>query len=59
MITALIRESPGVLKSDGKIILVAQKRLPVERELRRAFRGVERLADGLGFQVWKGESPRG
>jgi 16S rRNA (guanine1207-N2)-methyltransferase len=57
MITHLVREAPGILSSEGGLVLVAQRRIEVEGAFRGSFRRVEMRADGGGFRVWEGWKP--
>jgi 16S rRNA (guanine1207-N2)-methyltransferase len=58
MIRALILESPSVLSKDGRLVLVAQKRLRLEEALRESFKTVSSPAEGAGFRIWEGRQPR-
>jgi 16S rRNA (guanine1207-N2)-methyltransferase len=59
MIASLIRGAPALLESRGVLVLVAQRRLPLEGPLKRAFREVGVLGEDRTFRVWKGERPKG
>jgi 16S rRNA (guanine1207-N2)-methyltransferase len=58
LILDLIEGSPRALSKRGRLVLVAQRRLPVEGAFRAAFREVSLLADEGGFRVWDGRLPR-
>jgi 16S rRNA (guanine1207-N2)-methyltransferase len=57
LISHLIRGARAVLADKGGLVLVAQKRIPLEDTLRGAFRRVAvRMEDGA-FRVWEGWEP--
>jgi len=58
MIVSLISGAPGLLERNGMLVFVAQRRLPLERELLRSFRRAEVLGDDRVFRVWQGREPR-
>ncbi len=49
----LVREAPAVLSADGRLMLVAQRRLPVARILAQSFPHVNTVADRDSFRVWE------
>ena len=49
----LVREAPGVLAPGGRLMLVAQRRLPVSRILERTFPFTNTIADRESFRVWE------
>lgn len=57
MISSLVREAPSLLGPRGMLALVAQRRLPMERTFREAFREVTVLAEDKTFRVWEGRRP--
>ncbi len=58
MIVSLISGAPELLEPNGMLVFVAQKRLPLERELLRSFRRAGVLGDDRVFRVWQGREPR-
>ena len=58
MILQLVRGAPGLLLPNGRLVLVAQKRLPLEEAFTGAFRTVTIPSEGGGFRVWEGRNPR-
>lgn len=58
VIGELIEGGAALLTQEGELRFVAQRRLPLEQALERAFRGVRRVADGGVFRVWSGSRPR-
>jgi 16S rRNA (guanine1207-N2)-methyltransferase len=58
MVLSMIRESSTLLKAEGTLVFVVQKRLPVEETLRCFFHRTSILASDSTFRVWKGEKPR-
>ena len=48
-----VREAPTVLAPRGRLLLVAQRRLPVPRILARTFRRSGAIADRDSFRVWE------
>jgi 16S rRNA (guanine1207-N2)-methyltransferase len=58
MIRALILESPSVLSRDGRLVLVAQKRLSLEQSFNASFQSVSSPAEGSGFRIWEGTHPK-
>ena len=57
MIASLIRGAPALLLPRGKLVLVAQKRLPLEGALRAHFGKVTVLMEDSTFRVWSGHRP--
>ena len=51
-VEALVRDAPPFLTKGGRLILVAQRRLPVGMLLERSFRDVRAVADRGPFRVW-------
>jgi 16S rRNA (guanine1207-N2)-methyltransferase len=58
MIEEFIERAPALLNRKGILVLVAQKRIPVENPLRARFRQVEVLGEDGTYRVWKGAGPR-
>ena len=58
-VALLAREAPGVLAEGGRLILVAQRRLPADQLLQHAFGSAETIADGGPFRVWSATARRG
>lgn len=54
MILELIRGVPSVLKPEGSLVLVAQRRLKLESTLGAHFQVVRMLAEDGAFRVWEG-----
>jgi len=57
MITEFIRSAGGSLRPRGILVLVAQRRLVVDRELEKSFRQVDVLAEDSTYRVWAGRVP--
>ena len=57
MIIELVRAAPSVLRPGGSLVLVAQRRLPLEVAFREAFKTVSIRSEGGGFRVWEGRDP--
>jgi len=57
MVRELIFMTSGLLSRKGRLILVAQKRLPLEDAFRWAYREVSLRAEDSGFRVWEGKNP--
>ncbi len=57
MIHGLILDSPRVLAGTGSLVLVAQRRIPLEETFRLRFGAVAVLGDAGGFRVWEGRAP--
>ena len=53
VIGELIADAPGHLAKRGSLLLVAQRRLPVQRPLEAAFRRVEIVAEDATYRVWQ------
>ena len=51
-VEALVREAPRVLARRGKLLVVAQRRLPVGNLLARSFDDVRTVADHGPYRVW-------
>ena len=51
-VETLAREAPTVLSPTGQLLMVTQRRLPVERALGQSFRKVRTVADRGPFRVW-------
>jgi len=58
MIRALILESPSVLSGDGRLVLVAQKRLSLEQDFQDSFKSISSPAEDSGFRIWEGRHPK-
>jgi 16S rRNA (guanine1207-N2)-methyltransferase len=58
MILRLIRGTPPHLNEKGGLVLVAQRRIPLEGAFREAFRRVGIRAEDGAFRVWEGWLPR-
>lgn len=56
---ALVRESPDHLRSGGALVMVVQRRFPVDEALGASFRRVEVLGEDATYRVWRGERPTG
>lgn len=54
----LVREAPGVLAPGGRLLLVAQRRLPIPRILERTFPLMDTVADRESFRVWEASGRR-
>jgi 16S rRNA (guanine1207-N2)-methyltransferase len=57
MILRFIQEAPDLLNPRGALVLVAQRRLPIQRSLQERFGGVRVLAEDSTFRVWEGRKP--
>jgi len=57
MIHGLIRDAPRVLGGTGRLVLVAQRRIPLEGTFRQRFGAVAVVGDAGGFRVWEGRAP--
>ena len=51
-VESLVREAPGVLNRGGRLVVVAQRRLPVGRLMANTFESAETAADRGPFRVW-------
>jgi 16S rRNA (guanine1207-N2)-methyltransferase len=49
--SAFIRKAAAILQPGGRLIMVANRQLPYEAELGKAFKTVERIAESKGFKV--------
>jgi 16S rRNA G1207 methylase RsmC len=58
MVTNFIREAPRLLRPEGILAFVAQRRLKVEDALREGFRVVSVLGEDGAFRVWEGRDSR-
>jgi len=58
MVTTFVREASGLLRPEGVLAFVVQRRLQVEDALREAFRAVSVLGEDGAFRVWEGRKPR-
>ena len=54
----LVREAPGVLAPGGRLLLVAQRRLPIQRILERTYPLIDTVADRESFRVWEANERR-
>jgi 16S rRNA (guanine1207-N2)-methyltransferase len=50
---AFVADAPRVLVSGGRLVLVVQRRLPLEAALRAAFRTVRILDEDAVYRVWE------
>jgi 16S rRNA (guanine1207-N2)-methyltransferase len=57
MISSFIQGTPGLLNSRGTLVLVAQRRLALQRLLQERFGTVRLLAEDPAFRVWEGRRP--
>ncbi len=55
---AFIETSARILKGSGRLLMVANRQLPYEKSLEKAFRSVEKLADEKGYKVIVARNPR-
>ena len=53
MIGELIADAPDYLAKRGSLLMVTQRRLPVQRPLEAAFRRVEIVAEDATYRVWQ------
>lgn len=53
-----IETSARILKTSGRLLLVANRQLPYEKSLEQAFRSVEKLAESKGYKVIVARNPR-
>lgn len=53
----LIEDAPMHLRPAGRLLLVVQRRVPVERQLAAHFEAVEIVADAASFRVWSASRP--
>ena len=49
----LVRDAPAVLARGGRLLLVAQRRLPVARILEKTFPHINTIDDRESFRVWE------
>ena len=54
VIGELVAEAPGHLQKNGSLLMVVQRRLPVQRPLEAAFPRVEIVAEDATYRVWQG-----
>ncbi|MBV1696636.1 MAG: methyltransferase [Hyphomicrobiales bacterium] len=54
----LITEAPPHLMPGGRLVLVVQRRIPLDRLLTTSFDSIDTLADDGRFRVWSASSPR-
>lgn len=54
----LVERAPSLLRSDGALEMVVQRRFPVEESLAAGFGRVRVLAEDATYRVWRGEEPR-
>lgn len=57
-VTELIKGSTRVLARGGRLLIVVQRRLPIESVLARSFRESRVVADEGPFRVWDASAPR-
>jgi len=57
-VEALAQAAPAALARGGRLLLVAQRRLPLARVLEDSFRDVRAVADKGQFRVWRAISAR-
>ena len=57
-IVALIQRAAPLLKRKGSLVLVSQRRLPLEGPLREHYQLVDTLAEDRTFRVWEGRNPK-
>lgn len=55
---AFIRAASGMLKGNGRFVMVANRHLPYEDTLAEQFRVVEELGGSQGFKLLSGSKPR-
>ena len=53
----LLSEAPALLKPDGVLVFVTQKRLLVKADVERYFKDVRSLGDHTVFRVWTARAP--
>jgi len=53
VIGELIADAPGHLAKRGSLLMVVQRRLPLQRPLEAAFRRVEIVAEDATYRVWQ------
>lgn len=52
VVQALIKRAPKLLRRHGRLMLVVQKRIPLQHDLAAAFKTVDIAADDGRFRVW-------
>jgi 16S rRNA (guanine1207-N2)-methyltransferase len=55
-LAALIAQAPRHLSADGRLLLVVQRRVPLDELLRAQFRKVEIMAETGTYRVWSGRA---
>jgi 16S rRNA (guanine1207-N2)-methyltransferase len=58
MIVELATGAVHVLSPEGALVVVAQRRVPLEESLRRHYEEVSLLGQDAVFRVWEGSRPR-
>lgn len=58
MIESFIDVASRLLSRKGSLVFVAQRRLSLERPLKKQFRSVKILAEDRTFRVWEGQKPK-
>lgn len=59
VLEALVRAAPSRLKKGGALVIVVQRRFPVEALLEQSFDDVGILGDDSTYRVWRATGPRG
>lgn len=54
VLESLVREAPAHLEDAGALVMVVQRRFPVEDLLQGSFRRVEILGEDATYRVWRG-----
>ena len=52
VVQALIKRAPKLLRRNGRLLLVVQRRIPLQHDLSAAFKTVDIVADDGRFRVW-------
>lgn len=52
VVQALIKRAPKLLRRGGRLLLVVQRRIPLQHDLAAAFKTVDIVADDGRFRVW-------
>lgn len=52
VIQALIKRAPKLLRRNGRLMLVVQRRIPLQHDFAAAFKSVDIVADDGRFRVW-------
>lgn len=52
VVHALIKRAPKLLRRSGKLLLVVQRRIPLQHQFAAAFKTIEIVADDGRFRVW-------